>query len=111
MEIARKVIAVIVGILVIIALVLLARWTGDQIRNRFFAPKPVVQVIPPEEPAPQPQTNTGNTQGNGGNTLGSNTATVSAVPATGPEDAIYPIFAFLFLSGAGTLAYARKIRL
>lgn len=100
MEIARKVIAALVGILVIIVLVLLARWTGDQIRNRFFAPKPIVQIIPESQPAPQPEVYNPN-----------KTATYSSVPATGPADFLFPVITLLGASGTFVIHLSRKFSL
>lgn len=94
----RQVVAAIVGILVIVALVLLARWTGDRIRERFLAPKvpSPVQVTPVEEQEKPAAT-------------GTNTATYSAIPATGPNDLGYALLAFLALGGILSLRVAKRL--
>ena len=102
MDRSRQIAAAIVGILIIVVLVLLARWTGDRIRERFLTPKlaPVVApkttpiIIPPVEP----QTN-----------VTIRTATYSAIPATGPADFGYFLIGLFFLSGLSLSALSRRI--
>lgn len=98
MERSRQIVAVIVGILVIIALVLIAKWTGDQIREKFFAAKktpvvtqPVESVKPvvPAEPAVV------------------SVATPSAIPATGPNDWVYVASVTVAVLGLSFLRLAR----
>ncbi len=117
-DLVRKVAAAIVGLIIIIILVLLAKWLGDRVRERFFPQKNStanVQVIPPEVNAPT--TNSpANSKNSTNPTSSTNTAsptsgsvsTVSAIPATGPNDWNYLILAVLALSGLSTLAWAKK---
>ena len=101
MEEVRKVLAVVVGILILVAVVLLARWTGEKIREKFLVPKlPVVITNTVENPEAAPSTLL-NTQNNP-------TATVSAIPSTGPEDFGYLAMGLVFVSGLSSLALARR---
>lgn len=100
METLRKILAAIIGLIIIIAVVLLAKWVGDQVRLRFFTPKTVsnVQIIPPEnKPAPtKPTEKTNPVQ----------TTAPATTPATGPNDWIYAAVAVLFISGIATIKFA-----
>ena len=92
----RKVVAAIVGIILIVALVLLAKWAGDKIRGRLTPAKPVVI-----EQQPQSE-----------NLLGDNTkttATYSAIPKTGPNDWLYAIAGIMLVSGIAVKVSTRRI--
>ncbi len=88
-------VAAIVGVLVIVVLVLFARWTGDRIRERFLAPKPSVVTT-----KPQPVTVT-ETPKMEDQTLPAATysGTVSTIPSTGPADFGYYLLGLAFLAG------------
>lgn len=90
MESSRKVLAGIMGILVIVVLILLAKWTGDRIRERFLKPKTPVAVV-----TTQPV----KTDNLLGDTTTDNTATYSAIPSTGPNDWLYAVAGIMFISG------------
>jgi flagellar biogenesis protein FliO len=45
METLKKVVAAIIGILIIVALILLAKWLGDRIRERIFPAKTETQTV------------------------------------------------------------------
>lgn len=106
METARKVAAAIIGVLVIILLVLFARWLGEQIRDRYFAPKPTVtvkQIIPPEVgEIPVRPSGTVVTQAGTGATM------VRTIPSTGPNDFGYFLIGLAFISGLVTLRLASR---
>ncbi len=98
----RQIVAAIVGIIIIIALILVAKWSGDRIREKFLAPKPPVVVnqtveLPQPTPTPLP---TPAVQG----------TYTTTIPATGPNDFGYFLIGLSFLSGASilTLAKVRK---
>ena len=89
----RQVAAAIVGILIIVVLVLLARWTGDQIRERFLTPKPAVVNNQPVSPSPvvnSPETISVETP----------SSTLSAIPETGPADFGYFLLGLGFITGS-----------
>jgi len=95
----RKVVAALVGVVLIILFVLAAKWTGDKIRERFSPTKPQpVAVIE------QPKSDN--------NLLGSNTtntATYSAIPKTGPNDWLYAVTGIMLLAGLGARKLANRI--
>lgn len=91
----RKVVATLVGIVMIVLLVLTAKWTGDQIRNRLARPQPIAVVE---------QTPTGDLLGD----ETTKTATYSAIPATGPADLGYVLLGLSALTGFSSLALAKK---
>lgn len=99
METLRKVLAAIIGLIIVIAVILLAKWVGDQVRLRFFTPKTVsnVQITTPVvSPAPSKTTeNAGQVQ----------TGMPATTPATGPNDWIYVAVAFLFISGLAIVKF------
>ncbi len=93
----RQIAAAIVGILVIVVLVLLARWTGDKIRERFLTPKPAVV----SQPAPIVQIPKEENK-----VLTS--ATYSAIPSTGPNDWAYVALGTMAILGFGFLKFASR---
>lgn len=103
METLRKVLAAIIGLIIIIAVILLAKWVGDQVRLRFFTPKTVsnTQITTPannQVPAKQTET-TSQSQ------TGTQTTLPATTPATGPNDWIYVAVAFLFISGLAIVKF------
>ena len=100
METSRKIAAGIIGLVIIIALFFVAKWTGDQIRERFLKPKAPAMVITAKAPVTKND-----------NLLGektAKTATYSAIPSTGPNDWVYLAFVVLFASGIVTLKLANS---
>ncbi len=98
METLRKIIAAIVGILIIIAIILLAKWVGDQVREKFLTPKSTVtvqQTQPTENPTVE--------------ATSSSTATYSAIPQTGPKEESYALFAFLAIAGLASIKLAHSL--
>lgn len=91
----RKATAAIVGILLVVLLVVAAKWTGDKIRERLTKPKPIAVVE--QTPAD--------------NLLGEKTksATYSAIPETGPNDWLYAVVGLMLVSGLGVLRVAGRI--
>ncbi len=97
METARKIAAVIVGIFILVLIVLAARWVGEQIRERFFTPKPVVVTTP----APTlPVTPTPITEIPG--------ATPSAIPSTGPNDLGYLAMSLMLFGGSSLILLTKR---
>jgi hypothetical protein len=89
----RQILGAIVGIFIIIVLILVAKWAGDRIREKFLAPKPSVvdqtesmpsQAIPTPTPVPTPAVK------------GTYSSTI---PATGPSDFLYPLLGLFLASG------------
>ncbi len=78
----RNVIAAFLGILMLILVILAARWTGEKIREKFFQPKNIPSVVVQK---PQPKSEP--------------TASVSAIPKTGPSILNYYFLAVVFTSG------------
>lgn len=103
METGRKVVAAIVGIIVIILLVLLARWVGDQVRQRFFSSNTVINEQTVQVPQAIPTTDLIVDRN------ATKSATLSAIPATGPVETFYVIASFLALTGLGSVALSKKI--
>ncbi len=101
METTRKVLAIVIGLLIIVAVVLLARFVGDKVREKFLMPKPVAKVsqVVPAEQAEAPQVMM----------TANKSATYSAIPATGPESFGYLLLAILFLGGVSSLALSRRV--
>lgn len=100
MSTAKNILAVVLGILVLILVVLLARWVGDKIKERFTTPKTVVTTNPPVETVPN--TTTTNPEAS------PTPVTYKAIPKTGPE------FVYLFtglstLAGVISLKFSKKI--
>jgi hypothetical protein len=86
-----------VAALVLVVVVLAARWTGEKIRERFLSPaKPPVTVYQP-----------GNSQNNPSSEK-SKTATYSAIPETGPESFGLVMAAVSALGGLSSLYLAKK---
>ncbi len=86
----RNVVAAIVGVILIVILVFVAKWTGDKIREKFSKPKPEPIVVSQQIPS--------------GSLLTDNikkTATYSAIPKTGPNDWLYAVVGIMFISGLG----------
>lgn len=103
MELARRIAALIVGVIIVILVVLLARWTGERIRERFLTPKPpVVTNVPPEEEREATPSSLISEQDK------TSTTTASAIPATGPADLGYFFMGLIFLSGISSIALAHK---
>lgn len=78
----KNIIAAFLGILMLILVILAARWTGERIREKFFKPKNIPSVVvqkPREKPQP--------------------TVTVSAIPKTGPNNFNYYLLMVVFTSG------------
>lgn len=104
MERARQIAAIIVGILLIIVLILVARWTGDRIREKFLTPKApslveTTKTSPVYQPVPAAQEQTlSNPSG----------SSLSAIPSTGPADFGYLVIIFLLLGGTVSKALARR---
>jgi len=97
METAKTIAAVILGILILVGVVLLAKFVGDKIREKYLTPKTVVTDIAPTPnlivPEEMPKT-----------------ATYSAIPKTGPREFGYFLIIFLLILGSSTLAVSyRKI--
>lgn len=109
METLKKVVAAIIGILIIIALIFLAKWLGDRIRERVFPAKTetvtVAQTAQPNviKPLPTRVKQTTVAVDNG------KLATISATPATGPYDALYLMLGFIAIAGLTTKFLAGKV--
>lgn len=101
METARKVAAVLVGVLVLVVVVLLARWVGEQVRGRIFTPKTVVTA--PAPTAPEVTTEKPSLL-----TEEQKQATVSAIPKTGPVDFLFPLIGLAMFSGVFSLSLAHR---
>lgn len=109
METLKKVVAAIIGILIIVALIFLAKWLGDRIRERVFPAKTetetVTQVAQPNVVKPLPiRVKQANITPNN-----AKLATISATPATGPYDAIYLLLGFVAIAGLTTKFLAGKV--
>lgn len=109
-DLVRKIVAAIVGLIVIIAIVLLAKWAGDLIRARFIDNKkpPVVQTPTKPTTNPNPTPNTNNQPGFDPKTGTYKISTISAIPATGPNDTLYILLAVMGLGGATILTLSKK---
>lgn len=108
METLKKVVAAIIGIIIIIALILLAKWLGDRIRERIFPAKTetqtVTEVTQPNVVKPLP------TRIKAGTVVANNPklATISATPATGPADTMFLVLGLIAFAGATTKFLANK---
>lgn len=103
-DLIRKIVAAIVGLIVIILIVLAAKWIGDRVRERFFpggitpTPIPTVSITPTPSgyvtlaPSGMP-------------TL---VPTYSNIPKTGPEDYAYVIVVLMALGGIGSLVVSKR---
>jgi nitrate/nitrite transporter NarK len=97
MDLFKRVLGLVVAALVLVVVVLAARWTGEKIRERFLFPaKPPVTVYQP-----------GNSQNNSSSEK-SKTATYSAIPQTGPESFGLVMAAVSALGGLSSLYLAKK---
>jgi len=101
METSRKVAAAVIGLVIIIGLFFVAKWTGDKIRQRFLTPKAPAVVVTTTK---APQMKKDNLLGDKATTT---TATYSAIPSTGPNDWMYLVFALSFVSGLTFLRLTR----
>lgn len=98
MEAARKVLAVIVGILILVIVVFAARFIGQKIQQRIFTPKTVVTENLPVVPVQtSPSLITKN-----------NIATISAIPKTGPEDIGFVVMGLMFFGGISSLTLSKR---
>ena len=96
MEVLKKVLAVVFGILLLVLVVFVARWVGDKIRERYFAPKVIVTTNAPESIVIDTQP-----------TMIPKVATYSAIPKTGPAEIMYLMSGFGLLSGLASLKLSR----
>lgn len=97
MDLLKKIFGFVVAALILVAVVLAARWTGEKIRERFLSPtKPPVTIYQP-----------GNTPANSSGDQ-SKTATYSAIPQTGPESFGLIMAAVSALGGLSSLYLAKK---
>lgn len=114
MERARQIAAVFAGILVIIVLIVMARWTGDQIKQRFLTPKMATEAASlqaenmSQSPAPAEPTAGSNTV-TPSPSQANKTATYSAIPSTGPEDIGYFFLAILAFAGIVSRKFASRL--
>lgn len=89
-DFGRNVVAAIVGIILIVILVFAAKWTGDQIREKFSKPKPEPVIVSQQIPSDSLLTD-----------KVKKTVTYSAIPETGPNDWLYAVVGIMFISGLG----------
>lgn len=113
METLKKVVAAIIGILIIVALILLAKWLGDRIRERIFPAKTetqtAAQVTQPNVVKPLPsRIKAGNVVTNPSVNPNAKLATISATPATGPSEMIFVTLGFIALAGVTSKFLANK---
>lgn len=103
-DLVRKIVAAVIGLVVIILIVLAAKWIGDRVRERFFpggltpTPTPVITVTP------VPSGYVTLTPSGGPTAV----PTYSRIPATGPEDYAYIVVALMALGGIGALSLVKK---
>lgn len=83
MEVLRNILAAVFGIIILIFVILLARWTGEKIRERFFTPKQIVTVQETTPPSLMDQKIDQKTDQKSAATP------VSTIPSTGPAEVIY----------------------
>lgn len=93
-DLVRKIVAAVVGLIVIIAIVFLAKWLGDLIRTRFIDNK-----TPKVETTTTPSTNA---------TDSGTVSTISAIPATGPNDSAYLMLGLMAVTGISVLTLSKK---
>jgi hypothetical protein len=113
METLKKVVAAIIGILIIVALILLAKWLGDRIRERIFPAKTETQteaqVTQPNIVKPLPsRIKSGAVVPNTVTVNNAKLATISATPATGPNDMIFVVMGFIAVAGLTSKFLANK---
>lgn len=97
MDLLRKILTLLLAALVLVIIVLAARWTGEKIRERFLQPaKPPITVYQPGITSTNITTNS------------TKTATYSAIPKTGPEEFGLVMTAISMLGGISSLVLARK---
>ena len=108
METLRKIIAAVIGILIIVALIFFAKWLGDRIRERIFPTTSNAQKVvntTPTVAAPAPTRNVPGTT----KVITGKSATMSAIPATGPVETAYLLFGLLASAGVASKFVASKI--
>ncbi len=107
MERTRQISLVVIGFLIIVILILAARWTGDQIKQRFLTPKNISQ-----SEVNSSQTSTRENSAAGTPAVGvpgesvTKVTTPSAIPSTGTREIGYIFLAFLAVSGLASLRLA-----
>lgn len=91
METLRNILAAVFGIIILVFVILLARWTGEKVRERFFTPKQIVTVQETTPPSLMDQKTDDKKP--------STTSSVSTIPSTGPAEAIYLLSGLVAVSG------------
>jgi len=99
-------VAAVVGLVVIIAIVFLAKWLGDLIRTRFIDNK-----TPKVETTTTPSTNATDSGAVNPTNTTYNISTVSAIPATGPNDSAYLMLGLMAMTGISLLTLSKKFSL
>jgi len=99
----KRIFAILVGVLILVAVIFVARWVGEKIRENFLKPAtPQVVVLPPDN------TNSLTTDLTNTNPGGNKTASYSAIPKTGPEEMGFVMMAVSMFGGLSSFALARK---
>lgn len=88
METSKTIIAVVLGIVILIGVVILAKFVGDKIREKYLTPKTVITNTVPSPNLIIPE-----------ETSVLKTTTYSAIPKTGPMEAFYLFSGLAALSG------------
>ncbi|MBI3559122.1 hypothetical protein HY085_01885 [Candidatus Gottesmanbacteria bacterium] len=90
---SRNIIAAFLGILMLILVILAARWTGERIKEKFSQPKNITSVVVQKSQSkPDP------------------TASISAIPVTGPNNLNYYFLIVVFTSGLFCLLTTLRIK-
>ncbi len=113
METTRKIIAAIVGIIVVVILILLARFVGDQVRQNFFKSTPTVAeqtiIVPTAKPTSELVEPTLDTDLVANETSGKGKGKgATTIPATGPREDAMLAMGLIFLAGVSLVALSKK---
>ena len=96
MELLRKIFAALIGIIILILVVLVAKWTGEKIKEKFFSPK-TPSVIEVEN----------STEGSN-LVINKNKETYTSIPQTGPELFGLVALGFSAVGGVATRFFSKK---
>ena len=94
-DLLRKIVAAVIGIIVIILIVLAAKWIGDRIRDRFFPSSPTPTSTPTVTQLPT-------------NIATPTITPPGQIPSTGPMDIGYVLIGLSALGGLTTIALSKR---
>jgi len=101
MDTAKKILLIALGLVLVIAVLVIATWLGSLIRSKYLVSKPLVNM-PLIETNPAPQESLLEPDKT------SSVPGATTIPQTGPQDLGYLIMGLLLVTGVTTLRRANR---